>query len=68
MLRRPKSIKLLLRTLPKILILLLTGSTDVLNFLRRIYLWAYLTLITFSIILSGYYAVIAIYIVFYGAL
>ena len=37
-LRRPKSIKLPLKTLPKILILLLTGSTDVLSFLKRIYL------------------------------
>ena len=37
-LKRPKNIRLPLKTLPKILILLLTGSTDVLSFLRRIYL------------------------------
>ena len=67
-LRRPKGIKLLLKILLKILILLLTSSTDVLSFLGRIYLWAFLTLITFGIVLSSNYAVAAIYIVFYGAL
>ena len=37
-LKRPKSIKLPLITLLKILILLLTGSTNILSFLGRIYL------------------------------
>ena len=37
-LRRPKSIKSLLRTLLKILTLLLTGSINILSFLGRIYL------------------------------
>ena len=67
-LRRPKSIKLPLKTSPKILILLLTGFTNILSFLRRIYLQAFLILITFSIILSNNYAVAAIYIISYKAL
>ena len=37
-LRRPKGIESPLKTLPKILILLLTGSTNVLNFSGRMYL------------------------------
>ena len=37
-LRRPRGIGLPLKTLLKILILLLTGFTDVLSFLKRIYL------------------------------
>ena len=67
-LRRPKSIKSPLKTLLKILTLLLTGSTNVLNFSGRIYLQAFLTPMTFSIILSGNYIVVAIYIVFYRVL
>ena len=67
-LRRPKGIKSPFKTSPKILILLLTGSTDVLSFSGRTYLWAFSTLITFSIVLNSNYAVMAIYIVFYGAL
>ena len=38
MLKRLRGIKLPLKTLPKILILLLTGSTNVLSFLGRTYL------------------------------
>ena len=60
-LRRLGGIGLPLRTLLKILILLLTGSTNILSFLGRTYLWAYLTLTTFSIILSGNYMVVTIY-------
>ena len=67
-LRRLKGIELPLKTSPKILILLLTSSTDVLSFLGRTYLWAFLTLITFGIVLSSNYAVAAIYIVSYRAL
>ena len=37
-LRRPKGTKLLLKTLLKILILLLTGFTNILSFLGRMYL------------------------------
>ena len=68
MLRRPRGIELPLKTLLKTLILLLTGSTDVSSFLGKTYLWAYLTLTTFGIILSGNYVVVATYTVFYGAL
>jgi hypothetical protein len=38
MLKRPKGIELPLKTLLKILILLLTGFTNILSFLRKIYL------------------------------
>ena len=67
-LRRPRGIGSPLRTSLKILILLLTGFTNILSFLGRIYLWAYLTLTTFSIVLSNNYAVVAIYMVSYRAL
>ena len=67
-LRRPRGTGSPLRILPKILILLLTGFTDVLSFSGRIYLWVYSTPTTFSIVLSGNYAVAAIYTVSYGAL
>ena len=67
-LRRPRGTGLPLGTLLKILILLLTGFTDVLSFLGTTYLWACLTLMTFSIVLSGNYAVAAIYTVSYRVL
>ena len=65
---RPRVIESPLKTLLKILILLLTSSIDVLSFLGKTCLWAYLTLTTFGIILSGNYAVAAIYTVSYRAL